>query len=394
MLDLHFCDNSLLTHFNDFQVSENLGSDHKITITRNESNRSQTFPAKIKNQLQKVWRKCTKFIQIIKSLAREVSKKDELNQFSSSLVKIIQKSLEDSCIDKKEFLYSVETQKLIKLKWRRRRELKNAIGDHFISSRTEINYLQKEIKRSIRRSEEIKRAKVLERARDKGSKGFWKAKKKELTNENEPKQKTAENPNLFHKNGMAVTDKEKNEIFKQLLKDTNKNYETESSLIFEFCDNVEIETKAMIKTNVDFEQLAVVVTTKEFDEILKESRKTGPGPDKICYKLLKELPKNVKALACILISSSTINSYVPVKWKEAQSKMIPKQDEDRSKAENYRPINVTNCIAKICETVVKNIVMEHCESHKTFGETQSAYRKHLCTTVNLIKLTQHVSEAF
>ena len=38
--------------------------------------------------------------------------------------------------------------------------------------------------------------------------------------------------------------------------------------------------------------------------------------------------------------------------------------------------------------------MEHCESQNTFGETQSAYRKHLCTTDNLIKLVQHVSEAF
>ena len=74
--------------------------------------------------------------------------------------------------------------------------------------------------------------------------------------------------------------------------------------------------------------------------------------------------------------------------------MIPKQDKDRSKAENYRPINLTNCISKICETVVKNIVMEYCESQNTFGETQSAYRKHCCTTDNLIKLTQHVSEAF
>ena len=92
---------------------------------------------------------------------------------------------------------------------------------------------------------------------------------------------------------MVVTDKEKSEMFKQLLKDTMKNHETESSLISEFCDNVENETKAMINTNVHFEQLAVALTTKEFDEILKESKKTCPGPDKTWYKLLKELPKNV-----------------------------------------------------------------------------------------------------
>ena len=137
-------------------------------------------------------------------------------------------------------------------------------------------------------------------------------------------------------------------------------------------------------------QLGIVVTTKELDEILKETRKTCPGQDKI----LEQLPKNVKAPACLLISSSINNSYVPANWKESQIKMIPKQDKDRSKAENYRPISLTNCIAKICETVVKNVVMENCESQNIFGETLSAYRKHRCTTDNLIKLLQHVSEAF
>ena len=138
----------------------------------------------------------------------------------------------------------------------------------------------------MRLSDERKRTKVLESACDKGNKGFWKA-IKELTVENEHKQKTAEYPNLIYKNFMAVTDKEKSEMFKQLLKDTMKNHETEPSIISEFCDNVEKEIKAIINTNLDFELLAIVVKTKEFDEILKMSRKTCPVPDKICYKLLK-----------------------------------------------------------------------------------------------------------
>ena len=37
---------------------------------------------------------------------------------------------------------------------------------------------------------------------------------------------------------MAVTEKAKVEMFKQLLKDAMKNHETESSIIYEFCDNV------------------------------------------------------------------------------------------------------------------------------------------------------------
>ena len=123
-------------------------------------------------------------------------------------------------------------------------------------------------------------------------------------------------------------------------------------------------------------------------------KKSCPGPDEISYKVLSELPRSIKALVCLLISSSINNSYVPVNWKESQITMIPKQDKGRSKTENCRPICLRNCLAKVCETVVKNIVLEHCEGLNVFGETQSAHRKHRCTTDNLIKLTQHVSEAF
>ena len=89
------------------------------------------------------------------------------------------------------------------------------------SLRTEIKYLQKGIKRSIRQSEERKREKILERASDKGSKGFWRA-IKELTNDHESKQKTGDYPNLNNK--VSQADQKKSELFKQLLKDTMKNH--------------------------------------------------------------------------------------------------------------------------------------------------------------------------
>ena len=124
--------------------------------------------------------------------------------------------LEDSYVIKNKFPYSIETRKLIKLKRRKRRQLKRAFGEDLRSLRTEKNYLQKEIKRSIKQSEERKRAKILERASDKGSKGFWRAIKK-LTNDHESKQKTVDYPNLNYKESQAVTDQEKQELFKQLL---------------------------------------------------------------------------------------------------------------------------------------------------------------------------------
>ena len=66
-----------------------------------------------------------------------------------------------------------------------------------------------------------------------------------------------------------VTEKEKSEMFKQLLKDTMKSPETDSSIISELCNNIENEIEAIINTNEHTEQLGIAVTTKEFDEILK-----------------------------------------------------------------------------------------------------------------------------
>ena len=47
MLDLHFCDISL-QHFNDFQVSEDLSSDHKFTIATMNLRKGKIFQLRAK----------------------------------------------------------------------------------------------------------------------------------------------------------------------------------------------------------------------------------------------------------------------------------------------------------------------------------------------------------
>ena len=84
----------------------------------------------------------------------------------------------------------------------------------------------------------------------------------------ESKQKTGDYPNLTYKESKAVTYHEKRELFKQLLKDTMKDHTTVPTEIAEHCEKIEKETKAFLSTNVDTEELCIVITTKEFDEIL------------------------------------------------------------------------------------------------------------------------------
>ena len=145
MLDLHFCDNSFFAHFNDFQVSEDLGSGHKVTITTLNLGKGEVFQLKSKSNNRNFREHARKLHRLSILWPVKYPKKNEFNQFSIRLVELIHKSLEDSCVNKKEFHYIVETQKLIKLRRKGQRELKIAVGDQYASLRTEINYLQKKL---------------------------------------------------------------------------------------------------------------------------------------------------------------------------------------------------------------------------------------------------------
>ena len=196
------------------------------------------------------------------------------------------------------------------------------------------------------------------------------------------------------KDKIAITDHEKCEMFKSLLSETMIEHQYENEDLQKHFLETEQNTKCLIETEPkELTAEKIFLKVEEFNEILKNTSKSCPGPDKISYQLLKALPKSIKALICIIISSSINNSYVPCLWKDSQVTMLPKPKKTK-KAENYRPISLTNCIAKVCETVFKNLILDHCEANKVFGPQQSAYRANGCTTDNLLVLTQHISEAY
>ena len=153
MLDLHFCDSTVFTSFSNFEVSEDLGSDHRTTITTLNLKINKIFELKSEIDFRQFRENARKSYRSSDLWPAQYSGKDELNEFSRNLVEIIHKLLEDSYVNKNKLPYSIETQKLIKRKRKKRRELKGAVDDEFRSLKTEINYLQKDIQRSIRHSE-------------------------------------------------------------------------------------------------------------------------------------------------------------------------------------------------------------------------------------------------
>ena len=74
--------------------------------------------------------------------------------------------------------------------------------------------------------------------------------------------------------------------------------------------------------------------------------------------------------------------------------MIPKIGKDHKTLKRYRPLSLTSCLGKLCESIVNEHLVNHCEKLNLFGDQQSAYRSGRCTTDNLLTLTEKATTSF
>ena len=114
------------------------------------------------------------------------------------------------------------------------------------------------------------------------------------------------------KDKIAITDHENCEMFKSLLSETMIEHQDENKDLQKHILETEKNTKHLSETDPkEITAEIIFLKVEDFNEILKNTSKSCPGLDKISYQLLKALPKSIKALICIIISSSINNYYVP-----------------------------------------------------------------------------------
>ena len=63
--------------------------------------------------------------------------------------------------------------------------------------------------------------------------------------------------------------------------------------------------------------------------------------------------------------------------------MIPKKADSKNNPNNYRPISLTNCIARLCERVIVIKILEHLKANNIIVKQQSGFRAHRQTKDNL-----------
>jgi hypothetical protein len=234
--------------------------------------------------------------------------------------------------------------------------------------------------------------------------------------------------NFNNKKWLKVTNTQKNDLCKQLWKRINnlrgnkqkshhiKLQVDDKEIVDEAdvgeCFKNKLETVYTEKENNKYNHKFKSEIEKELEEIRKEkvvfsepidlnelndaidqiNTSSAPGEDRIHNIYFKNMPVKFKAHIVKLFNLSLEHSIIPNSWKNSSITMIGKKTQDPSNPDNYRPISLTSCFAKLLERIVSNRIYKFVESNNLLHESQSGFRKNRSTIDNLTLLTQKIVE--
>ena len=128
--------------------------------------------------------------------------------------------------------------------------------------------------------------------------------------------------------------------------------------------------------------------------ILGNFKKLHRGHDGISYQMIKQLPLETIENLAQTIQASMQLGHVPAQWKTTAVTLIPKVGKDQKTLKGYRPLSLTSCLGKLCESIVNEHLVNHCEKLNLLGDQQNAYRSRRCTTDDLLTLTKKATTSF
>ena len=110
--------------------------------------------------------------------------------------------------------------------------------------------------------------------------------------------------------------------------------------------------------------------------------------------MLKNLPNEQLELLLHVFNNIWIGEQYPSSWSEATVNPILKSGKDDSNPSSYRPIAMTNCLAKTMERMVNNRLTWYLESNNLLNPYQSGFRQGQSTTDHLVRLESYMKEGF
>jgi exonuclease III len=117
----------------------------------------------------------------------------------------------------------------------------------------------------------------------------------------------------------------------------------------------------------------------------------GAGPDEIPPYFIKRCGKELCLPLLILFNKSLSTGIFPRRWKIAHIIPIFKNG-DKSRCENYRPISILSCFAKLFESVVYNHLYNFFKP--VISEKQHGFVKGRSTVTNLLVYKNYLCKTF
>ncbi len=154
------------------------------------------------------------------------------------------------------------------------------------------------------------------------------------------------------------------------------------------------ERQPLSFTSDNVESYNALFTLRELRTALSKSNQSSPGPDKIHYQFLTNLPDSCLTLLLDIFNNIWITGKIPISWKQANIIPIPKPGKDHTDPSNYRPIALTSCLCKTMERMVNDRLIWVLESKNLLAKVQCGFRKDHSTLDHLIRLESCVREAF
>ncbi|XP_044764390.1 uncharacterized protein LOC123320957 [Coccinella septempunctata] len=99
---------------------------------------------------------------------------------------------------------------------------------------------------------------------------------------------------------------------------------------------------------------------------------SSPGADGISATVLKECAQPLSYPLSIIYARSLETSSLPSAWRNALVTPIYKKG-DKYNAENYRPISLVPVVAKVCEKIIQNSVLQFALSSNLIPECQHGF---------------------
>ena len=125
------------------------------------------------------------------------------------------------------------------------------------------------------------------------------------------------------------------------------------------------------------------------------NRESCPGPDSISFIIFDKAGLTVQKYYTSILNACLKTGHFPKPWKRENRIYIKKANKENYHTEkSYRPLSLSNIMAKIFERIMMNRIAQDLTESKFFkGKSMFAYQKGKSSAQALLHLVQNMHDA-